>query len=323
MEQWLKKEMAVLIKQRVADLYLLPYQERYRLTAYQQGRLVERQSLTRAAGQQLIAFFKYRADMAVTEHRRPQAGGISWPSQQGPVNLRLSTVGDFCERESLVIRFIYPVSGDYQLLVPSQWTLLKELTAQRGLVLFAGPLGSGKTTTMYRLAQENKKQTMVMTIEDPVEVIEPWFLQTQVNELAGLSYQELLRVSLRHRPQVLIIGEIRDPETAAMAVRAGLSGLLVLATVHARSAPGVFQRLHQLGVSYADLDQTISGACYQRLIPLKSHRVAVLFDLVTSRPTTMAGPHARSTSGAWKRALGEAVKNEQITSTTATQLAAG
>lgn len=323
MEQWLKKEMTALINQRVADLYLLPYQGRYRLTAHVRGRLVERRSLTQEVGQQLIAFFKYRADMAVTEHRRPQAGGISWPSQHGPVNLRLSTVGDFCERESLVIRFIYPISGDYQLLVPDQWGQLEGITARRGLVLFAGPLGSGKTTTMYRLAREHRQETMVMTIEDPVEVEEPWFFQTQVNELAGLGYQELLRVSLRHRPQILIIGEIRDPETAAMAVRAGLSGLLVLATVHARSAPGVFQRLHQLGVSHADLDQTVSGACYQRLVPLKSRRVAVLFDLVTKRPSASSPGVAQATSGGWKRALREAVKNDQITTATATQLAAG
>ena len=164
MESWLRKEMATMIGERVADAYILPHQGRYRLASFERGQVKERRSLTLAGGQQLIAYFKYRANMAVTEHRRPQSGGISWPSKEGVVNLRLSTVGDFTGQESLVIRFIYPVSTDYQLLVPTQWQNLHRFARQRGLVLFAGPLGSGKTTTMYRLAREVKKEQVVMTI---------------------------------------------------------------------------------------------------------------------------------------------------------------
>lgn len=257
--------------------------------------------------------------MAVTEHRQPQSGGISWPSKEGVVNLRLSTVGDFTGQESLVIRFIYPVSTDYQLLVPAQWQNLHRFARQRGLVLFAGPLGSGKTTTMYRLAREVKKEQVVMTIEDPVEIEEPWFIQTQVNELAGLSYQELLRVSLRHRPHILIIGEVRDPMTAKMAVRAGLAGQLVLATVHARSAGGVYTRLRQLGVSELDLAQAVTGACYQRLVPLASEGAAVLFDFASPGQEK----ETRKVTSLWVKHLGEAVANGKITQETAEEFAAG
>ena len=311
--------MATMIGERVADAYILPHQGRYRLASFERGQVKERRSLTLTGGQQLIADFKYRANMAVTEHRRPQSGGISWPSKEGVVNLRLSTVGDFTGQESLVIRFIYPVSTDYQLLVPAQWQNLHRFARQRGLVLFAGPLGSGKTTTMYRLAREVKKEQVVMTIEDPVEIEEPWFIQTQVNELAGLSYQELLRVSLRHRPHILIIGEVRDPMTAKMAVRAGLAGQLVLATVHARSAGGVYTRLRQLGVSELDLAQAVTGACYQRLVPLASEGAAVLFDFASPGQEK----ETRKVTSLWVKHLGEAVANGKITQETAEEFAAG
>ncbi|MDO4856048.1 MAG: competence type IV pilus ATPase ComGA [Limosilactobacillus gorillae] len=319
METWLRKEMATMIGERVADAYILPHQGRYRLASFESGRIKERRSLSNEGGRQVIAYFKYRANMAVTEHRRPQSGGISWPTGMGIINLRLSTVGDFAGRESLVIRFIYPVSEDYQLLVPTQWQSLHQLVLNRGLILFAGPLGAGKTTTMYRLAREIKKDQIVMTIEDPVEIEEPWFIQTQVNELAGMSYQELLRVSLRHRPHVLIIGEVRDSMTAKMAIRAGLSGQLVLATVHARSAAGVYSRMNQLGVSEVDLLQAVTGTCYQRLLPLRQGGVAVLFDL--AKQCKLSNENVMST--VWHQHLREAVKDGKITQETAKKFAAG
>lgn len=172
---------------------------------------------------------------------------------------------------------------------------------------------------MYRLAREVKKEQVVMTIEDPVEIEEPWFIQTQVNELAGLSYQELLRVSLRHRPHILIIGEVRDPMTAKMAVRAGLAGQLVLATVHARSAGGVYTRLRQLGVSELDLAQAVTGACYQRLVPLASEGAAVLFDFASPGQEK----ETRKVTPLWVKHLGEAVANGKITQETAEEFAAG
>src|SRR5699024_12255697 len=118
---------------------------------------------------------------------------------------------------------------------------------QTGLILVGGRIGAGKTTTMYQLARQLCPKQIVLTIEDPVESDHPEFIQLQVNELAGMDYESLLKLGLRHRPDVFIIGESRDSQTAAMSVQAALSGHLVFGTIHARDASGVVSRLLQFG----------------------------------------------------------------------------
>jgi competence protein ComGA len=274
-----EKEIAVAIGMRAADLYILPFKKYYRLLVTNQGSLQQLKEVPSDYAERLISYLKYQADMAVSEHRRPQLGAMKW--QYGPevVNLRLSSVGDYQGRESLVVRFIYHLtSQNYHLLFPDQWQVLKQILKKRGLHLFAGPMGSGKTTTMYQLVRELADEKVVMAIEDPVEIHEPAFIQLQVNELAGMNYQALLRLGLRHRPDIFIIGEIRDPETAKMTVQAALSGHLVLGTIHAQNAYGAVARLRQLGVAEYYLAQTLTGVCYQRLLPVRSGGQAVLFD---------------------------------------------
>ena len=137
----------------------------------------------------MMTYLKYQANMAVSEHRRPQSGAWRWQYRNQTINIRLSTVGDFRGYESMVLRFIYPLQSlSYQMLKPEQWGKLKQMASQAGLVLFAGPMGSGKTTTMYRLVREQYSQAIVLTIEDPVEVIEEHFIQLQVNSFAGMVY---------------------------------------------------------------------------------------------------------------------------------------
>ena len=319
----LESLLAKLITKRVADLYLLPTDSGYRLLANQSGRLSLLAHLANEKAQHWISNLKFRANMAVSEHRRPQAGAIHWHEGQ-QVDLRLSSVGDYNGRESLVVRFIYELAEqEYRLLLPDQWRRLKGAVAKRGMVLFAGPTGSGKTTTMYRLAAEFKAG-VVMTIEDPVEIREPAFLQLQVNRLAGMDYQDLLRVGLRHRPQVFIIGEIRDGQTAQMAVQAALSGHLVLATGLARTAPGVLARLQQLGVEPYYLFQTLSGVCYQRLLPTDNGQLAVLFDLLLDQQLVAAVSRPDGgMSDEWQNNLAQAVCNGQITAETSRQFQNG
>lgn len=121
--------------------------------------------------------------------------------------------------------------------------MIKKVAQSRGLIITSGPTGSGKTTTMYEVAKSMSQNKVVMTIEDPVEVHEPSFLQAQVNNEAGIDYQSLLKAALRHRPDILIIGEIRDQGTARLAVDAALSGHLVFATIHAKSTLQTISRL--------------------------------------------------------------------------------
>lgn len=302
-----------LIQKRASDMYLLPTASEYRLLANINGQLHLLQKMEEQQAKCWIANLKYQANMAVSEHRRPQAGALQWTADE-QVDIRLSTVGDYKGQESLVARFIYQLSHDgFGLLIPKQWRQLKEAVGQRGMVLFAGPTGSGKTTTMYRLAR-SFREGVVMTIEDPVEICEPAFLQLQVNRLAGMDYQDLLRVGLRHRPQVFIIGEIRDSQTAQMATQAALSGHLVLATVHARSAGGVVARLCQLGVDPYYLDQTLSGVCYQRLLPLQDGGIAVLFDLLVADKLHQAVKDKQNggMTHAWQQNLAQALEKGDI-----------
>ena len=143
---------------------------------------------------------------------------------------------------------------------------LKKKLAGRGLYLFAGPVGSGKTTLMHALAQECFADQQVMSIEDPVEIKQDNMLQLQLNDQIGMTYDNLIKLSLRHRPDLLIIGEIRDKETARAVVRASLTGVTVFSTIHAKSVRGVYERLLELGVSEEELKIVLQGICYQRLI---------------------------------------------------------
>ena len=119
---------------------------------------------------------------------------------------------------------------------------------------------------MHELAKSLFKGQQVMSIEDPVEIKQEEMLQLQLNEAIGLDYENLIKLSLRHRPDLLIIGEIRDSETARAVVRASLTGATVFSTIHAKSVRGVYERLLELGVSEEELAVVLQGVCYQRLI---------------------------------------------------------
>ncbi len=299
------------IQERVSDIYLIPQGDHYRLLTLHDACLSKDHLFSPASACQIITYFKYHADMAVSEHRRPQAGGLRY---HNGIDLRISTVGYFRGQETLVIRIIYPLDENYQLLFPKQWANLIKMTHKRGLILFSGPMGSGKTTTMYRLASQFSQKEVVLTIEDPVEIYQPNFIQLQVNELAGMSYQDLLRLGLRHRPGVFIIGEIRDQKTAQITVQAALSGHLVLATVHAQSAVGVIMRLRQLGIPADQLQQAITGVCYQRLARTCSGKQAVLMDQLSGERlrADLAKGQVGGVSDDWQQLVKQAVATRKI-----------
>ena len=321
-----EEELAGIVCKQPSDLYVLPHDKYYQLSLAIKGTLFSFKQVTRDYGQRFISYLKYCANMAVSEHRRPQLGAFKFTYGQQKINLRLSTVGDYQGRESLVIRFIYPLNDiRFNFLVPNQWKILQKYCQQRGLILFAGPMGAGKTTTMYQLAQQLLPKQVVLTIEDPVEIDHPGFIQLQVNELAGMDYESLLKLGLRHRPDVFIIGEIRDAQTAAMAVQAGLSGHLVLGTIHAQNAYGGVSRLQQLGVDSYYLQQVLTAVSYQRLIPLVNGEQAILCDLLSQHQFSNLFSNTKKggVSDEWTRSLQQAVKNGKITENTASQYQQG
>lgn len=222
------------VNQRASDIYWLPTVEGYQVLVQAAGSLRALTQITTELAQQLMNHIKYRSNMAISDHRRPQLGAMTLTLAEQTLNLRISAVGDFLDRESLVVRLLYEGSAQkLSYLVPQQRQQLSQLMRRTGLILFSGPMGSGKTSTMYDLVRQLRGQRLVMTIEDPVEIYEPQFLQLQVNAPAQMAYGDLLKVGLRHHPDVFIIGEIRDAETARIAVQAALSGHLVLSTIHA------------------------------------------------------------------------------------------
>ncbi|WP_192988037.1 competence type IV pilus ATPase ComGA [Carnobacterium mobile] len=256
-----------------SDIHILPELNQYVLFFRISGELLQMLLLTQEEGNRLISYFKYLGNMDVGERRKPQSGSVQIKINKKKQALRFSTITNFRGQESLVIRLLIQnnmgtlkQTAFFQQEVEEMTDLVR---FKSGLLLFSGPVGSGKTTTMYQLIRdchsENKQQ--VITVEDPIEIEEPAFLQTQINEKAGISYESLLRSSLRHHPDTLIVGEIRDEETAKMVMRGALTGHLMIASIHAKNAVGVLSRLLELGVSMEQLKQTLLGVIFQKLIP--------------------------------------------------------
>lgn len=257
---------------QMQDLYLLPRGEKYRYF-FRRGPFYEHKNsnlsyvnneLCVVTALQLINRFKYLGQMDVSEKRKAQLGAISYSLPHGEQRLRLSTVGNYLQQESLVVRFLHQFGRSPEVYhLAEQLEILQKHTKKRGLYLFCGPVGSGKTTLMYKLAREMDGQ--VITIEDPVEIEEPDFLQLQVNEKIYQSYDELIKLSLRHHPDVLIIGEIRDTKTIQGAIRAALTGHCVYATLHASSLESAHARIYELGGEASLLKECLQGIVYQEL----------------------------------------------------------
>lgn len=257
-----------------SDVHILPEQKHYMIYFRLNGQMEQHFYLDLEEGMRLISYFKFLANMDVGEKRKPQSGSLVYELNEKELDMRFSTISNFRSSESLVIRLLDKKQNtniETRSFFKKELDELSKLVQYKsGLILFSGPVDSGKTTTMYHLirnrSSEDKQQ--VISIEDPVEIEEAEFLQIQVNEQAGVTYEHLLKSSLRHHPDVLIVGEIRDEETAKMVVRGALTGHLIIASVHAKNPSGVISRLMELGISRALLNQTIIGIVFQKLLPI-------------------------------------------------------
>lgn len=251
---------------RATDLYFFPNDDTYFIEARNDQGRYKIASFTLDENLAIINFLKFNSGLDVSERRRPQKGSFSFYFQSFRIHIRISTVGDFRNRESVVVRLIYPQELNTEL----NQDILKKLLpiAQRsGMMIFSGPMGSGKTSLMYSIGRQLANDKKIMCIEDPIEIVEDQFLQLQVNEDSGMTYEELIKASLRHRPEVLIIGEIRDSKTAKQAIQAALCGYTVMTTIHGKSKYSVIQRLKQFGIDELDILNSINWISYQRLIP--------------------------------------------------------
>ncbi|HYC74691.1 GspE/PulE family protein [Brevundimonas sp.] len=235
------------------------------------GALQDQERLGVDIGPALIARIKVLSDLDVAERRAPQDGRTTINVRGVPVDVRISTAPTVFG-ESLVVRLLTRRDVDYSLerlglRLPVAAGLSQLLMRGHGLLLVTGPTGSGKTTTLYAgLRQLASARNKILTVEDPVEYVFEDILQSQVNEAAGFTFSTALRSFLRHDPDVILVGEIRDTETARLAVQASLTGHLVLATVHTNDAATTPSRLIDMGVERYLLGDALIGVMAQRLV---------------------------------------------------------
>ena len=191
----IKKLLVSAIELKASDIFFFPKKESIVVDYRTHSGVIRQRSYSLSEGQEIINFFKYSAQMDIAEHRRPQVGAMIYSLGEKKYYLRLSSLGDFTDQESLVIRIIYGIENS-KYFFDKQFIKLEKLATKRGLIVTSGPTGSGKTTTMYEIAKKLSENRIVMTIEDPVEVYESSFLQSQVNNEAGIDYQSLLKAAL-------------------------------------------------------------------------------------------------------------------------------
>lgn len=257
-----------------SDIHIIPRKQDTLIQFRLANQLIPRFHFPKEDCDRLISHFKFTASMDIGEKRRPQSGALSVKVNGYEVGLRLSTL-PANHKESLVIRILpqqeqipfYKIS-----LFPSITTqLLTLLNHAHGLIIFTGPTGAGKTTTLYSLLNETSQMQNrnVITLEDPIEKVNDYVLQVQVNEKAGVTYATGLKAILRHDPDIIMVGEIRDSETAEIAVRASMTGHLVLSTMHTRDAKGAIYRLMEFGVNRVEIEQTLVAVTAQRLVELQ------------------------------------------------------
>ncbi|MGK8250687.1 GspE/PulE family protein [Moraxella lacunata] len=259
-------------EQRASDIHLEPRREMGKVRFRIDGVLHTVYEMPSAILTAVTARIKILGRLNVAEKRKPQDGRLKTRTPKGlETELRLSTLPT-AFGEKLVMRVFDPevlVRTFAQLgLTGKQLETWHTLTAHpNGIILVTGPTGSGKTTTLYStLKQLATEKVNVCTIEDPIEMIEPAFNQMQINSAIDLHFADGIRSLMRQDPDIIMVGEIRDGETADMAVQASLTGHLVLSTLHTNDAPSSLTRLHDLGVQPFLTSATILGIMAQRLV---------------------------------------------------------
>lgn len=261
------------VNESASDIHIEPGEEwlqvRYRID----GMLREVTVLPKKAGPPLVSRLKLLSSLDIAERRKPQDGRFNIKYSNKTVNLRVSTLPNIFG-EKVVIRLFDKSSN---LLKISQLGMDEKnyrkfnriLRYSGGMLLATGPTGCGKTTTLYAVLNEiNSPEKNIVTIEDPVEYVLPGISQTQVNSKAGLTFALGLRSILRQDPDVIMVGEIRDAETAEIAVRSATTGHLVLSTLHTNDAAGALTRLIDMGIEPFMVASCVLGVVAQRLIRL-------------------------------------------------------
>ncbi|MBY0545617.1 MAG: type IV-A pilus assembly ATPase PilB [Gammaproteobacteria bacterium] len=260
------------IKKGVSDIHLEPYEKVYRIRFRKDGILYETTSPPANLASRIAARIKVMSRLDISERRIPQDGHFNMAiTKKHTINFRVSTC-PILYGEKIVIRILDP--NKLQLSIeqlgyePEQQALfLKAISRPQGMILVTGPTGSGKTVSLYAaLSRLNTVECNISTIEDPVEIQLPGINQVGVNPKAGMDFSTALRAFLRQDPDIIMVGEIRDLETAEIGIKAAQTGHLVLSTLHTNSAPATLARLMNMGVATYNIASSINLIIAQRLV---------------------------------------------------------
>jgi len=262
------------IKENASDIHLDTFEGRMVVRQRVDGVLREVLEPNRAIAPLLVSRIKVMAKLDIAEKRLPQDGRISLRIAGRPVDVRVSTLPVGQGGERVVLRLLDKQAGRLDLshlgMEPSAMEGIDKLIHRpHGIILVTGPTGSGKTTTLYAaLARLNDLKRNIMTVEDPIEYYIDGISQTAVNNKVEMTFARGLRAILRQDPDIVMVGEIRDLETAEIAVQASLTGHLVLSTLHTNTAVGAVTRLRDMGVEPFLLSSSLIGVLAQRLVRL-------------------------------------------------------
>lgn len=263
----------IMLKYDASDLHITKNHQRIRV----QLRTMEgmKELHMAAFDQALFNYLKYLSNMDLANTSLPQSGTFCYTFLGKDYDFRLSCIHTL-EAETAVLRILNN-HNEIQLedLSDERWvyeSFLNWTKTRSGLVVLSGPTGSGKTTTLHAILSRIASQHIlnVVSLEDPIEIHDDSYLQLQINEKMNFTYEEGIRQLMRHDPDVIMIGEIRDPSSARMLLRSALSGHMIFTTIHAKCCSEAIKRLYEFGLSKEDLSHTLTAVCSQRLYASKN-----------------------------------------------------
>ncbi len=259
------------VKARASDIHIEPQERATRVRYRIDGILQEKLTTPKELHDALVSRIKILSGMKIDEKRIPQDGRFNFKTEQREVDLRVSSLPTSWG-EKVVMRILEKSGGipdlpELGLRGKALKNLQDAILTPHGIVLICGPTGSGKTTTLYSIIQKlNTPQVNIITLEDPIEYKIPGVNQVQINPAAGLTFASGLRSFLRQDPNIILVGEIRDQETADLAIQASLTGHLVFSTLHTNDAAGALPRLHDMGGEPYLLASSVTCIAAQRVV---------------------------------------------------------
>ena len=272
------------IEKRASDIHIYPHTSGNSFVQLRvNGHLSKYEQFSNRELDAIISLLKFNSNIDISRNKEPQSGRFVYNYNDRDYFLRVSTLPLSELNEGCVVRILINELEDveYSIFEEDSEYINNLSKKANGLILFSGPTGSGKSTSLYKLASVLANMNkQVITVEDPVEKKIPSLIQMQVNEKAGINYDNALKSILRCDPDAMVIGEIRDYKTASQVITSAFSGHLVLSTIHAEDSIGVINRLRDLNLSLEDIKQTVICIISQRLVNLVNGKRGLVTEIL-------------------------------------------